>query len=142
MSQKPEAIDVSVSHRKGQAVSGVAGATSGIGLIGLANILPDGHWKPALIWISPVVSVAIGLLWSMALGQLRFWLTRRQLEKGIKIFDEMVRRVDEGASDEVRRQIHEKRNILQKRLVEYVAWQAMTPWWDEPGITHRHRSHE
>ena len=76
----------SPSPTKERAVSGLAGASGGLGLVSIANSLPQ-RMSPIpalLIYASPFATVLISSIWTIGLVKSRRWLRRRSLEASLR----------------------------------------------------------
>jgi len=74
-----------VSKRE-RAVSGLAGASGGLGLLSLAKSLPPGTAPipELLIYASPFATIIISAVWSVGVIKLRRWLRRRSLNASLR----------------------------------------------------------
>jgi hypothetical protein len=75
-----------VTSRRERAASGLAGASGGLGLVSLANALPQSTSPlPALlIYVSPFATVLISALWAAGVTKLQRSLHRRSLEGSLR----------------------------------------------------------
>lgn len=125
MSQSP-ASNVPEGNNKGlRAEAGVAGASGGSLLAGLAQLLlPEkSPWKPALVLIAPGVSVALSAVWYEVRKRVRRYFRQRDLT--VKV--ERMRRTLEAIIDNPRIS-QEDRDDARQRLEQLNRVKLQLDW--------------
>jgi hypothetical protein len=120
----------SLKARNGSSVgAGVAGASSGTGLLALVTSLPESNpWKPVLVYAAPTVSIVVGAVWLFVMQQLNNWIADRSLtiesekaEKALKLIE-----LDGSSSDRLKKEARAKVEALRLLKVSLHSKRAET----------------
>src|SRR6202040_1681706 len=120
-----------ISSKRERAVSGLAGASGGLGLVSLANSLPaSANPIPTLlIYASPFVTVVISSVWTIGLIKLRRWLRRRTLDgslrSAIRLRDQIV--ASSESSPTIKKQAQASVEKIQSLVIDLILEDTRDP---------------
>ena len=104
-----------------QLEGGVAGATTGTGVLALSTLLPENsQFKAVLVFLSPSITVLASVFWSYFISSTKDWLQYRRVEAERKRAHEYVRQAeaDPNSSDEYKKKMRQKAEEMNLLLVE------------------------
>jgi hypothetical protein len=117
-------ISSTAVSRRERAVSGLAGASGGLGLVSIANSLPASMAPiPALlIYVSPFATILLSSVWAVAIVKSRRWLRRRGLQvslrSAVRLRDEVF--ASRQSSPIIRKQAQSSVERIQALVMELI----------------------